>query len=88
MPSPNTEKEYFLNPELTMKKIFYLFCETYFIANGKELKLSYESLGHFFLSKRLILVLEALQKMSAIFALKLVNQDLVMILKRLNIRHT
>jgi hypothetical protein len=53
MLSPNTEKEYFLNPELTMKKIFYLFCETYFIANGKELKLSYESLGHF-LSIRLI----------------------------------
>jgi hypothetical protein len=44
----NTEKEYFLNPELTMKKIFYLFCETYFIANGKEFKLSYESLRIFF----------------------------------------
>jgi len=44
----NTEKEYFLNPELTMKKIFYLFCETYFIANGKELKLSYESFRTFF----------------------------------------
>ena len=28
--------------------VFYLFYETYFIANGKELKLSYESFRTFF----------------------------------------